>query len=657
MPVDDNSIEQRTNLIGMDLITLRVNLLLFCTLLLYFVAKVAYAEVEPYSCFSLEKAREIDNITALFDVTNNCFHQGRIENALAVSLLGKVIAERTAEKQDDQLAYLLIGSAFTYIGNYAEALRNFEQGLKLGSVGKQSTVAYLESNIADVFIRLNNYKQAIDYAQRATSRFGPSQREKVVTAWLTLSQAYLANGDITLARGTIDDCLRNYIVPTQKLETVYALQIDAQIYLAESNYSQAIEKANEALAYGKQHSMIMEAAKNLITRSKAEAASGNRRAAIQSAQEAVAVAAQQKDIESERLALMLVQQFYEEQQLWQKAYTVQQRMAQIVAQQFDEKLAHNIATQRVLNDVAQKEQSVERLQHENALAKRDKAIAETKLIVVVLSAIVLFALFSFVYFRIVHKRELRRMQELHDERLRLTHLKDQFLASTSHELRTPLNGIIGITDYLLNDPALQLSDVLVRELRVARSCGLQLSRLVDDILDYSQLHAGKPLCEIEETELRPIIEATVQRAEASASKKQLTLEHSIDASLHNVRGDRRRLQQVLNNLLTNAIKFTDSGTITLTARRQDNHAVISVSDSGIGIDEKYWQSIFEPFEQIDGSLKRRHDGIGLGLALAREIVRAHGSELVVESVKGKGSTFQFTLPLAETIKTYQKITT
>ncbi len=225
-------------------------------------------------------------------------------------------------------------------------------------------------------------------------------------------------------------------------------------------------------------------------------------------------------------------------------------------------------------------------------------------------------------------------------------LKDEFLANTSHELRTPLNGIIGIADSLIDGAAGTLTARAVQNLALISSSGRRLSNMVNDILDYSKLQhmdlqlSQKPL------EVTGVIDSVLELSRSLVGNKDLKLKNISDKNVY-AYGDENRLQQIVLNLVGNAVKFTHSGKITVSAVQKNDIVEIAVTDTGIGIPENALERIFESFEQADGSTAREYGGTGLGLSLTKQLIELHGGSISVESKVGTGSTFRFTLPSSD----------
>ncbi|MFQ6099769.1 MAG: GAF domain-containing protein [Anaerolineae bacterium] len=224
-------------------------------------------------------------------------------------------------------------------------------------------------------------------------------------------------------------------------------------------------------------------------------------------------------------------------------------------------------------------------------------------------------------------------------------LKSQFLANMSHELRTPLNSIIGFSRVILKEIDGPLTDMQRTDLQAVYDSGQHLLRLINDILDISKIEAGKMELSFEAVDLKEAIEGVMATAIALVKDKPIELQQSIPEDLPKVRGDERRIRQVLLNLVSNAEKFTEAGFIRVEAEASSTEVTISVADSGIGIAPEKLDSIFDPFIQVDASTTRRAGGTGLGLSITREFVEMHGGRIWVESGLGKGSTFYFTLPI------------
>jgi hypothetical protein len=248
--------------------------------------------------------------------------------------------------------------------------------------------------------------------------------------------------------------------------------------------------------------------------------------------------------------------------------------------------------------------------------------------------------------RAEERRQLLEIERAaRQEAERVSRLKDEFLATLSHELRTPLNAIFGWTQLLklsnAKDPhaVAEGIDVIDRNVRLQ-------AQLIEDLLDMSRIISGKIRLDVQPVELAGAVNAAIESVRPTAQAKGVLLDQAIDPSAEPVNADPGRLQQVIWNLLTNAIKFTpQGGRIAVRVERVGSQMQVSVTDTGEGINPEFLPHLFERFSQADGSTRRTHGGLGLGLSIVRNIVEMHGGTVRAESAgEGQGATFIFALP-------------
>jgi GAF domain-containing protein len=223
--------------------------------------------------------------------------------------------------------------------------------------------------------------------------------------------------------------------------------------------------------------------------------------------------------------------------------------------------------------------------------------------------------------------------------------KSEFLANMSHELRTPLNAVIGFSEVLIKRMFGELNEKQDEYLKDIYASGQHLLSLINDILDLSKIEAGRMELEVSDFDLPSAIDNALILVRERASRRGITLGHSVDERLGAIRGDERKVKQVLLNLLSNALKFTpEGGRIDVSARVDDGVAEVSVADTGVGIAPEDQEAVFEEFRQV-GAADKKVEGTGLGLALSRKFIELHGGQIWAKSHVGQGSTFTFTLPV------------
>ncbi|CAM2009898.1 ATP-binding protein [Acanthopleuribacter pedis] len=237
----------------------------------------------------------------------------------------------------------------------------------------------------------------------------------------------------------------------------------------------------------------------------------------------------------------------------------------------------------------------------------------------------------------------------------LDKLKDEFLANTSHELRTPLQGIIGMAESLADGSGSTSASRMNNSLGILINEGRRLAHLVNDLLDFSQLRHQKLALDMKAVDLRAAADLVVALTLPRLQGTPVTLTNRIPADCPLVAADENRLQQIIHNLVGNAVKFTDQGSITIEAEMGPQQVTVAVRDTGIGIASEKLAGIFNSFEQGDGSASRARGGTGLGLSITKALVGEHGGELRISSEPGVGSVFSFSLPVADEVDRARQI--
>ncbi len=262
--------------------------------------------------------------------------------------------------------------------------------------------------------------------------------------------------------------------------------------------------------------------------------------------------------------------------------------------------------------------------------------------------ICLYGIKQFEYLKTLSRQLAVRQKEIEKKNSELeqaNRAKSEFLTNMSHELRTPLNSVIGFSELLERQLFGKLNPRQQEYVQDIRESGEHLLALINDILDLSKIEAGSMELDLSEFDLSELLQGSLRLFREKALKKSIRLNSLLEEDIGLVVADARKVKQVVFNLLANAVKFTESGgEVLLSTVSEGSNVTVSVTDNGIGINESDMDKLFKEFSQVDGSLSRRHEGTGLGLALSVKLVEMHGGSIGVESKPGQGSRFYFSIP-------------
>ncbi|MBL7685737.1 MAG: GAF domain-containing sensor histidine kinase [Deltaproteobacteria bacterium] len=256
----------------------------------------------------------------------------------------------------------------------------------------------------------------------------------------------------------------------------------------------------------------------------------------------------------------------------------------------------------------------------------------------------------FIENAIFYERLLKQNQKLSD----LARLKTQFVNNITHELRTPLHGVLGLADLLISDPEEILTADYRRYLDMLKSSAESLLEQIDHILDLTRYQSDQFQLDIHRFDYQKMVLETLKEYSDQMQLQKTSFEMDWPDSIPPVYGDERELKNLTRDLISNAIKFTPQGNIRISPIKTGDMLKICIQDSGVGIDDAKQHEIFEDFHQEEGEMTREFGGTGLGLSLAKRIVEMHGGRIWVESKKGKGSHFYYTLPLIPHFESFRK---
>lgn len=606
------------------------------------------ADSRPSRCSDFQHltAEKAESSDAYIQGVSQCVAEGDYRSALK---LAETFRTSSANNQDQLLQAMSVEAAvYSYMDLLPQSLEILRRIInERGNTASPDRLYVAYNNSADILLRLNRLEEAEAAVKQAISI---AEQTGIVadqaTASGTFGQIAIRQKRYEEAKMAIDRCIELGKDLHNSLLIVDCTHNLAHWHLAKEQWQQALSIADETnkLADALKYKAILP--KTLLLKAIAEKRLGQIPQSVRTANRGLAVARERGEIQSSLDLLAFLQEHWFESNQIMPARDAGVEIQRLNSLLFDQKLANMLAAERTHYELDSKEQEITRLRQQNELEQASAEAAKAQRTAVISISLFVLAIFAIGYSRWMHKRDLDRAEAANQELKRLNELKDQFLANTSHELRTPLNGIIGLSDIILVEDRERLSSEAQDNLRMIRDCGNQLSQLVDDILDFSRLRAEKLVLNKQPMQLADAIDDVVKLLRPLATAKGLNLSSRVAADLPSISADGDRIRQVLHNLIGNAIKFTEQGSVTVDADRHGDQLRVQIRDTGVGIPADRLERIFEPFEQADGSSGRRYGGAGLGLSIARQLVVAHGGTLTVLSEPGRGSVFSFNFPLA-----------
>ena len=519
-----------------------------------------------------------------------------------------------------------LGEILKKTGRIDEALRSYNRALSMfGQLGNKREMANCYFNIGDTHLLLENYQQALTYFDKA----------------------------LVLDRELASDW-----------GTAYDYEAIGKVFSLQGNHSLALEYHGKALALREQLQQKRELALSYYELGINNLALKNYSTAREQLQKAIGItegigakAELQKNYEA-------ISRLYEVTGDLKSALAYRDKFISIKDSLFNETKSRQIEELFIRFDTEKKQAAIAALEKDAQITdlrlKRQTTYRNITIGLAVGTVLFTLVLFSrYTYNQRVKRENLEKqrliLEEKHktemerkrvEELEQIDKLKDEFLANTSHELRTPLHGIIGLSESLKDGIAGKLPAKALENLEMIANSGRRLSHLVNDLLDFSKLKNHDLRLNLAPVDLHSLTDVVLQLLMPLLKDKNLIAVNQVPENIPAVLADENRLQQILYNLIGNAIKFTHKGSIRVYARAQGEMMEVCVSDTGIGIPRDKFQDIFRSFEQLDGSATRKYGGAGLGLAVTRQLVELHGGGIAVESEPGQGSIFSFTLPIA-----------
>jgi len=538
------------------------------------------------------------------------YELGNYPQALTNMLDGMKLSEKLNDKVGLARVTNNLGNVYTRQNNNLKALEYYTRSLKIKKeLGNKNTIAFAYNNIGLAHNNLKNYKLAIENLQKS------ADAAEIVEDKRSLSRAYSNLGDVFLRKADYTSALKylnksliikNEINDEEGLGSVYLYK--GQTYLEQKEYLLAIDNCKKSLNLSTKIGALLEKKHACTCLSSAWEKLGNTNKALHYYKLSISA----KD------------------SLFNKEKT-QEITRQEMLYQFDKKqLADSISYH--------KEKAQQQLTFERNLSNQ-----KSKFNFIVFGGLGLLLIGGIFW------RSRQKSIKLESERnnvnrlLEVDKLKDEFLANTSHELRTPLTGIIGLTESLKDGIAGKLPSIAIENLDLIANSGKRLTHLVNDILDFSKLKNKDLVLNLNPVDIHSLVDIVLRLSKPLISSKNVELINSISDNISMVNADENRLQQIFYNLIGNAIKFTEKGSIEVSAKEVNNKIEVTVSDTGIGIPKEKYDSVFKAFEQGDGSIVREQSGTGLGLTVTKQLIELHGGSIRFESALKKGTSFIFTL--------------
>ncbi|WP_190809167.1 tetratricopeptide repeat protein [Flagellimonas sp. S3867] len=607
----------------------------------------------------LEFSQETNNLqwqaTSTRLVGNTYAVQGKLEDALNWFNRSLVLSKKLESQKDIAVTLSNIGTIHYEIGNYTQSISFLLEGLKISEeLDDKPGLSRVTNNLGNVFIEQKNNEKALEYYL-----YSLKLKEELNNP-RTLPAAY---NNIALVYGNqkkYDQAFQYLIKSIEIAEEVNdkiglsrAYANMGSLYNEQGDYKTALEFLNKSIRIKREiqdneglPTTYLYRGKTYLNQKKFQLAKRDCTKSLAMSEKMGALLAQEEACECLSLA-------WEGLGNANKSLEFYRRFTVLKDSLFNKNKTEEI-TRNELQYQFEKEQLADSIAFHSQQAaqqvafERDLNTQRNKFYIFLFGGLGLL-LFGVFYWRSRQKtQELKKEREVVQRLKQVDQLKDQFLANTSHELRTPLVGIIGLTESLKEGIAGKLSKAALENLDMIANSGKRLSHLVNDILDFSKLKNKDIELSLREVDVHALSTIVLRLSHPLIQDKKLKLINSIPKDVPLVNADENRLQQIMHNLIGNAIKFTQKGYVTLFSETKDDMLSISITDTGIGIPEDKLDTIFNSFEQADGSTQREYGGTGLGLSVTKQLVELHGGSIDVSTEEGKGSIFTFTLPLSST---------
>ncbi|WP_242203562.1 tetratricopeptide repeat protein [Aestuariivivens insulae] len=608
--------------------------------------------------FSRKKHNRKWEATAYRFIGNTYAVQGNFQEALTYFLKSHELHIQLSDRKSMATTFNNIGTVYYELGNFTKALDYLLQGLKIAETNEdKENLARLTNNLGNVFIRQKNNEKALEYLNYSLKlKQEMGNKRTLVHAYNNVALVYTNLNQFDLARQNLLKSAELAEQVNDQRGVTRAYNNIAEIYAKQGKFNEALNYLNKSIAIKQEIGDREGLTSAYLYRGGVYVKTKNYALAKQDCEKSLELASEMGVLIAIKESCECLSTVWEKLGNYNKALGYYKQSMQAKDSLFNnektkeitrQEMQYQFEKQQLADSIAFNKQKAEQeLRHEQDISKQ-----RNKVNLVIFGTIGLL-LIAGVYWRSRQKSiKLKQERNVISKLKQIDRLKDQFLANTSHELRTPLNGIIGLSESLKDGVAGKMSGKAIENLDMIVNSGKRLSNLVNDILDFSKLKNRDLALSIQAVDIFPIADLVLKVSGTLAKGKDLKLVNSISKDIPLVEADENRLQQILYNLVGNAIKFTQCGMVEIQAKEESGFLKVFVSDTGIGIPKDKFDAIFKSFEQADGSTERAYGGTGLGLAVTKQLVELHGGIINVDSEVGKGTTFSFTLPLSNESKT------
>lgn len=546
-------------------------------------------------------------------------------------------------------AHNVIGNCFYVFSAFDVALNHYIEAEQLYSISNEvSRLNGIYNNMANIFVDTRNWSKAEEYYKK-NIEFGKNSDDALIlgTAYLGLGNIYTETKKYAEAQKAYEAALGYY--QNKQLNSEYGI-----LYGAFTSLNQKQKKYAEALLWSEKRLQFLESSSSQLWRVAAFATHADiliELGRLKDAERFIDVVAGLNVADESLEAGALIQsrmKLAEKRNDLKNAVDLSKRYADYMSLRYSKDAATRVSVIEAAFQNERKQREIEALTSENTIKSLEVERQRYLWWLTLGVAAIVLVIFLFIFYRWRANVLLSEQMQLNRKLQEIDKLKDRILANTSHELRTPLNGIVGLSELLLSS---RLPSDEKEHVQMIAECGRRLASVVDDLLDFASLKEQAPEGKSVPFNLGEISQSVMAVTSAAFLRDELHVDNRLTQHLPLVYAEPHRVQQILTNLLSNALKFTEKGSIIIDAIVLQDFIKIRVRDTGIGIAKEKLDSIFDAFMQVDNSTTRGYHGVGLGLTIVKELTQRYGGTVGVESQPSVGSLFWFTLPLYRSTKT------